>query len=208
MRRSLIKNIKSMILNGNIDGKIILIGSTVSCGIKLFDNKGGGKMKKTAAIFTYILLLMSFSQVSMGWDGGKVLDENLEETGTNYISQSSPREKSWEALRILKHSNGDEVIDIFASSFLAPDNGKAEVKFTIDSNRSIKLDIYTWGGGIHNTARVYIDPDSSRYKKLISQMKSGNSMKIIVKNSENKINSFEIPLGGFTRAYNQLGISK
>ena len=165
-------------------------------------------MKKTMLIFMSVIVFMAFSQISLGWDQGKVLNESLEETGSKYISQSSPLEDTWETFRILKYSSGDEVIDIFTSYFLAPNNEKAEVKFIIDSDQTIKLSMYTWGGGIHNTARVYIDSNSSKYKKLISQMKKGKSMQIIVKSSENRTGSFKIPLAGFTRTYNQLSLSK
>ena len=165
-------------------------------------------MKKIILGFIATIVFMTISQVSLAWDLGKVLDESLEETGTHYISQSSHTKEPWKAVRILKYNSGEEVIDIFTPYFLAPDNGKAEVRFIIDSGRVIKLNMYTWGGGIHNTARVYIDPESSKYKKLISQMKSGNSMEIVVKSSLNETASFEIPLAGFTISYNQLSNSK
>ena len=39
-------------------------------------------------------------------------------------------------------------MDIFTPCLLDSDNGKAEVRFIMNSNQVIKIDIYMWKGGI------------------------------------------------------------
>ncbi len=118
-------------------------------------------MKKIMLVFISIIVFVAFFQISLGWDQDKVFDGPLENAGINY------RE--------------DEVIDILTPYLLNSDNGKAEVRFIINSNQVIKIDMYMWEGGIQNTTRVHVDPNSTKYKRLISKI-----MEIIVKNSNNR----------------------
>lgn len=125
-------------------------------------------MKKIMLVFISIIVFVAFFQISLGWDQDKVFDGSLENAGINY------RE--------------DEVIDIFTPYLLDSDNGKAEVRFIINSNQVIKIDMYMWKGGIQNTTRVHVDPNSTKYKRLISKI-----MKIIVRNSNNRNFNFDFP---------------
>lgn len=125
-------------------------------------------MKKIMLIFISIVIFMIFFKISLG----RNIDKGFSESFENKIIECKD----------------NEVIDIFTPYLLNSDKGKTEVRFIISSNRVVKIDMYTWKGKIPNIIKVHVDPNSTKYKKMISKI-----TKIIIRNSKNRNFNFDFP---------------